>query len=133
MRETDGLGVEGWRAPALAARCPPRLCAVFLVLTLGGSALEVVSDLPLPRPAVRFILDIGGSKTGFGVCEGDKGSSLIGASSKAASSSPSISTNGSDINLHKKLDRSCIRERLDQLSVPYFPRAAHKQIKYASR
>ena len=60
------MGLEGWRTLALAAQCPPRFCAVFLVLTLGGSTLEVMSDVPLPRPAVRFILDMGGAKTGFG-------------------------------------------------------------------
>ena len=125
--------MEGWRTPALAARCPPRFCAVFLVLTLGGSTLEVISDLPLPRPAVRFILGIGGAKTGLGEDGGEIGSSLIGARSMAASSSPKNSTRQSDINLHIKLDIHCIRERLDQLSVPYFPRAVCKQIIYATR
>ena len=119
----------GLGAPALAARCPPRLCAVFLVFTRDGSSLGfILLDLPLPpRPAVDFILDIGLGKSVLGE-DGERGSSLIGARSKAASSSPSTSTNGSDINLHKRLDRICIRERLDQLSVPYFPRAAYKQV-----
>ena len=121
----------GRGALALAARCPPRLCADFLVFTRDGSSLGfVLLDLPRPpRPAVDFILDIRLGESVLGGEDGDRGSSLIGARSKAASSSPSISTNGSDINLHKRLDRICIRERLDQLSVPYFPRAAYKQVK----
>ena len=120
----------GWGALALAARCPPRLCADFLVFTRDGSSLKgVLLDLPRPpRPAVDFILDIGLGKSVLEE-DGERGSSLIGARIKAASSSPSTSTNGSDINLHKRLDKICIRERLDQLSVPYFPRAAYKQVR----
>ena len=96
------MGLEGWRLPALAARCPPRLCAICLVFILGGSPLGVfLSDLPLPRPADCFILGIEGAKTGFGVKGGEMGSIFIGARRSAASSSPRISTHGSDINLHK--------------------------------
>ena len=118
----------GLGAPALAARCPPRLCAVFLVFTRDGSSLRfILLDLPRPpRPAVDFILDIRLGESVLGGEDGERGSSLIGARIKAANFSPSTSTNGSDINLHKRLDRIYIRERLDQLSVPYFPRAAYK-------
>ena len=119
----------GFGTPALTARCPPRLCGAVRVFPQGGSSLGfVLLDLPRPpRPAVDFILDIGLGKSVLEE-DGERGSSLIGARIKAASSSPSTSTNGSDINLHKRLDRICIRERLDQLSVPYFPRAAYKQV-----
>ena len=100
----------------------------------GSSLMGVLLDLPRPpRPAVDFILDIRLGESVLGERIGEIGSSLIGARRMAASSSPKTSTRQSDINLHIKLDKSCIRERLDQLSVPYFPRAAHKQIIYASR
>ena len=123
-------GFEDWGTPALTARCPPRLCVVFLMFPLGGSSLGLsLLDLPLPpRPAVDFILDMVIQKIGFGEDGGEIGSIFIGARRKAANSSPSISAHGSDINLHKRLDRICIRERLDQLSVPYFSRAAYKQV-----
>ena len=102
VRAEEGTDLEDWGTPALAARCPPRLCAVFLVLTLGGSSLGVfLLDLPLPRPAVNFILGIRGTKTRFGVNGGETGSILIGARRSATSSGLKIFVYGSDINLHR--------------------------------
>ena len=95
-------GLEDWGTPALSARRPPRLCAGFLVFTLGGSSLGLfLSDLPPPRPALDFILGIGGAKTGLGEDGGETGSSLMGARSSARSSGLRMSAHGSDINLHK--------------------------------
>ena len=92
--------------------------------------MGILLDLPRPpRPAVDFILDIRLGESVLGERIGERDSSLMGARSKAASSSPSISTNGSDINLHKRLDRICIRERPDQLSVPISLEQHTKQVK----
>ena len=104
VRVGGGTDRKGWGTPALTARCPPRLCEDCLVGSLDGSSLGSVLPclpLPLPRPTVHFIRDIEGEKTGLGEEGGETGSILIGARSKVASSSPKISTHGSDINLHK--------------------------------
>ena len=92
VRAGGGTDFRGWGTPALAARCPPRLCGVDLVFPLEGSSLGLVLlDLPLPpQPAVDFILDIEVEKIGLGEDGGESGSSLVGARSSATSSSPSI-------------------------------------------
>ena len=97
-------GLEDWGTPALSARRPPRFCATLFVFTMSGSSLGFpLLDLPLPpRPAVDFILDIGFGGTGLEEDGGERGSSLIGAHSNAASSSTKTLTYGSDINLHKR-------------------------------
>ena len=94
VRAEEGTGLEERGTPALTARCPPRLCEVGLVFPLEGSSLGLsLLNLPLPpRPAVDFILDMGVEKIGFGEDGGEIGSSLMGARSSAASSSPRIST-----------------------------------------
>ena len=104
VRADGGTVLKGWGTPALADRCPPRLCEDCLSVSLGGSSLGFVLPglpLPLPRPAVDFKRDMEGVKMGLGEEGGETGSSLMGARSMAASSSPKVSTHGSDINLHK--------------------------------
>ena len=102
VRAEGGTDLKGRGTPALAARCPLRLCEGWLGGSLGGSSLGLfLLSLPLPRPAVYFIRHIEGAKTGLGEEGGETGSSLMGARRIDASSSPNISAHRSDINLHK--------------------------------